>query len=875
LGLGEAVIKSPPKYPKEEREVTGYLQKMTGILIAPRGQFCQTRTMSCSPVWPLAASCVFAVAASTGFGAASEFGTVTLHPQMTGAPEAGWYPGNRMPLASSPFFKLPPGAVTPRGWVRRMLELEKEGMTGRLAEISPWLKFDKNAWGDKDGKGHSGWEELPYWLKGYGDLGYVLHDETIIKEARRWIEPMFQSQEESGWFGPDELRASINGKPDMWPHMVMLNVLQSYYEYSGDARVIDCMRKYFRWQDQLPASAFGVGYWPRLRMGDNLESIYWLYNRIKEPWLLGLAGKIHANMQDWHSGLHDWHNVNIAQGFRASTVFWMQSHDPAHLDSAERNYLQVTGMYGQFPGGGFDGDENCRRGFVDPRGGIETCGIVEFMHSFEMLTRITGNPVWADRCEEIAFNSFPAAMDPELKSLHYITAANQLQLDRNNKAPGIQNGGTMFSYSPFEVYRCCQHNVSHGWPFYAEELWLATSDRGLCASLYAESEVKAKVGEGVDVVVTEKTAYPFEEAVAFAINTPKPVNFPLYLRIPRWCQDASVMINGRTVKIKPGPLSYVAIDRQWQTGDKVTLRLPMKVAVRTWAQNKDSVSVEYGPLSFSMQIGEKWEKYGKQMDTWPEWELFPTTPWNYGLVLDEKMPEKDFLVSRKGGVLPAQPWTAANVPIAIKAKARKIPGWQQDRQGMVGLLQPSPVKSTERLETITLIPMGAARLRISSFPTIGRGTNAHEWSAPAQPKASPFKPSASFTHGSDTLQAMNDGIEPANSGDGAIQRFTWWDHRGTKEWVQYDFDKARKVSGVKVYWFDDTGAGQCRVPASWKVFYQAGNEWKPVEAETEPGVKADAWNEVKFKAVEATGLRLEVQLQDKYSGGILEWKVLE
>ena len=78
-------------------------------------------------------------------------------------------------------------------------------------------------------------------------------------------------------------------------------------------------------------------------------------------------------------------------------------------------------------------------------------------------------------------------MTPDLKGLHYLTGANMVQLDRHNKAPGIQNGGNMLGYSPCECYRCCQHNVSHGWPYYAEELWLATADRGLCASLYAAS----------------------------------------------------------------------------------------------------------------------------------------------------------------------------------------------------------------------------------------------------------------------------------------------------------------------------------------------------------------------------------------------------
>src|SRR5262249_31476152 len=151
--------------------------------------------------------------------------------------------------------------------------------------------------------------------------------------------------------------------------------------------------------------------------------------------------------------------------------------------------------------------ENCRPGFGDPRQGFETCGIVEFMHSFEMLTRITGSAVWSDRTEELAFNSLPAALTPDHKALHYLTCANQVQLDRENKAPGSQTGGPMCSYSPLEVYRCCQHNVSHGWPYYAEELWLATADQGLCASLYAACDVQAKLADGTAVQLTEATDY--------------------------------------------------------------------------------------------------------------------------------------------------------------------------------------------------------------------------------------------------------------------------------------------------------------------------------------------------------------------------------
>ena len=75
---------------------------------------------------------------------------------------------------------------------------------------------------------------------------------------------------------------------------------------------------------------------------------------------------------------------------------------------------------------GFAADENARPGFTDPRQGFETCGIVEFMHSFELLTRTGGDPVWSDRCEELAFNSLPAALTPDLKALHYLTCANQV-----------------------------------------------------------------------------------------------------------------------------------------------------------------------------------------------------------------------------------------------------------------------------------------------------------------------------------------------------------------------------------------------------------------------------------------------------------------
>src|SRR6267378_2721015 len=253
------------------------------------------------PRLPMSAPVLLSRASSTLCGTTCLFGVVwNLTLSSNAAPRAGddavtvvsrpgtsssnpFYVTNRAPIEPSRFIKLPIGSITPRGWLRHQLELEANGLTGRLPEVSKWCKFENNAWTDPKGSGHSGWEELPYWLKGYGDLGYVLKDEKIIKSARKWIDAVLSSQEPDGWFGPQSLKTSLEGKPDLWPHMVMCNVLQTYQEFSRDERVVPFLTKYFQWLNRQPGESFGAGYWPKIRFGDNIESIYWVYNRTGEP----------------------------------------------------------------------------------------------------------------------------------------------------------------------------------------------------------------------------------------------------------------------------------------------------------------------------------------------------------------------------------------------------------------------------------------------------------------------------------------------------------------------------------------------------------------------------------------------------------------
>ena len=644
-----------------------------------------------------------------------------------------FYLTNQSPLKRQHLVKLPVGAIKPGGWLLKSIELQRDGLAGELPQISAWLTKKNNAWLNKNGQGDWGWEEMPYWLKGYANMGYVLNDKKLIGESMIWINGTLNSQRDNGDFGPYVIRKTT-GKRDLWAQMLMLFVLQSYYEYSHDSRVVTHMTKYFQWQLTIPENDFLTDYWENSRGGDNLYSVYWLYNITRERWLLDLAAKIHRNTANWKlkNWLPNWHNVNIAQCFREPATYYMQSGDATDLQASYDNQNFIRDMYGQVPGGMFGSDENCRKGYFDPRQAIETCGMVEQMSSDEIMMRITGDTFWAENCEDVAFNTFPAAFMPDQRSLRYLVAPNMVTSDSKNHNPGIDNPGPYLMMNPFSS-RCCQHNHTSGWVYYAENLWMATPDNGLAAVFYSDSEVvKAKVSDGTEVTILQQTHYPFEENVTMKLQVTKPVEFPLYLRIPTWCQRPILKINGKSVEISASTGRYVKIQNVWKNDDRITLEFPMKLKMRTWERNKNSVSVNYGPMTFSLKIDEKYVRFDTkataQYDSkwqenadpskWPSFEIQPASEWNYGLINPFSDIEKNFTIIRKPWPVDNFPFTISSVPIELKTTARKIPEWAIDQYGLCAELPQSPVISKEPIEKIVLIPMGAARLRISAFPVV-------------------------------------------------------------------------------------------------------------------------------------------------------------
>lgn len=790
--------------------------------------------------------------------------TITVKARLDPKGTNEFYVTHRAPLSPSPFQKLPTGSIRAQGWLLTQLKLQRDGFLGNLSEVSRFLDPKDNAWMGATSNPRAGWEEVPYWLRGQVSLAYVLDDKKLKDEVQQWIEGTIASQKEDGWFGPEANRTTKLGTPDLWPNMIMLGALETYYEATGDQRIVTLMNRYVDWLDKLPEEQTidPKHYWHHHRVSDQLSNLIWLYNMTGNPAIERVAEKFHRRSSNWVDGIPNRHGVNFAQGFREPALFSLFSHDSKLIESTKRNLRDFSRAYGQMPGGMYGADENARPGKDDPRQATESCSVVEMMYSDEMLLQATGDISWADKIEDVAFNWMPTTMTADLRALRYLTGGNHAVSDAPSKSPGIENGGPMYLMDPWD-HRCCQHNIGHGWPYMTESLWMATNGNGLAALILCPSTVTAKVGDGTSTTIETVTNYPFTEKIVFNIKPAKAVKFPLTVRVPAWANQATFSLNGKVVSVKPVAGGVVTFDRTWKKGDVVSLNLPMATRVKSWPAHPNSVSVYRGPLAYSLKIKEELKRFGRT-DKWPSFEIYPKSAWNYGLAAEPK-----FTVV-KPKAMPTQPWEADAVPVALTTTARRIPEWTLDMYGLVAPLQASPALSKEPLEKITLIPMGAARLRISVFPkATPTGTR---W---IKPQTAGKSIPATFSHRNwfDSEAALSDKLLPDGSNDDSIPRFTWWDHKGTEEWVAYKFPANRTFQKCRVFWFDDGPRGGCRVPESWKLQVKVVGEWRDVEADGPYPVLKDKWNEVSFKPIGGTEIRLVAKLQKEHSSGILEWEV--
>jgi DUF1680 family protein len=480
--------------------------------------------------------------------------------------------------------------------------------------------------------------------------------------------------------------------------------------------------------------------------------------------------------------------------------------------------LHLTGGIGASPGGEAFG---ANYELPNANAYLETCAAIANALWNQRMFLLHRDAKYVDILERVIYNGFLAGVSLTGDRFFY---PNPLETDGKSKF----NHGSA-ERAPWFGCSCCPVNDVRFLPEIANYIY-ATDGRALYVNLFIGGAANVALGEA-SAELRQETQYPWDGKTELVFTRvgrtgkDSPERFALKVRIPGWARNEPVpsdlyryddglkpeprlAVNGKAVSLKLDR-GYVTIDRKWKAGDRVAIDLPMPVR-RVVAH--PSVKADRG--RFALERGPL-VYCAEGAD-------------NGGKVLNRVLPGKlAFEVARRPDLL------GGIVQVKVAAA--------------------DPANSLVCIPYYAWCHRGPNEMRVW-FPTMATAeTASHCWEA-------------------DSVEACFDNREPASSNDHTIPRFTWWDHRGTTEWVNCNFDKPVRVSACRVYWFDDSGTGSCRVPQSWRLFYREGNNWKPVRGASVYEVAPDRYNRVTFEAVNASALRLEAQLQPQFSAGILEWK---
>ncbi|MBN1420817.1 MAG: glycoside hydrolase family 127 protein, partial [Planctomycetes bacterium] len=288
---------------------------------------------------------------------------------------------------------------------------------------------------------------------------------------------------------------------------------------------------------------------------------------------------------------------------------------------------------------------------------------------------------------------------------------------------------------------------------------------------------------------------------------------------------------------------YIVLDREWRPGDEIALDLPMPVrrieAHPAVEADAGRTAIARGPLIYCLE-GTDHDGAARRIAIPREANLEPE--WDPDLLNGVVVLKGEGWIEDEAGSWKGRLYRTARPLRKVPVKAVPYYAWDNREPG----------------DMVVWVPESAALVERPPIPTIATGAKA----------------GASHCWERDTVKALNDGILPANSNDQKIPRFTWWDHKGTEEWVAYAFAEPAEVNGSEVYWFDDNGG--CRLPESWTLEWRgAEGSWNPVEALSGYPVEANRFCRVTFRPVKAAGLRIAVKLRAGASGGILEWRLPE
>jgi uncharacterized protein len=639
------------------------------------------------------------------------------------------------------FVPLPPGAVEPAGWLRDWCLAARDGYTGHMDEYDDEFKRAWAADHKMTGEGllwyKGAWpyEGGGYWFDGLARLGYALHDEALIQQANRRLHAVADRVNTNGllflWWlnrnNPNDRKAvtaALEGWP-LWACGLLGRAMTGQYAGSGDKHILEALE---------------------MAYGSDPDCLRWITGNLSNPWPAydtytwtgnrGIAAALDAMFKEGKPGLLPSLNryrqaPELKPGTtvdNAHVVEFLESTTPwavGYLWTGEGRYLQAAVGWHELldrvamqPYGVPVSDE-----WYGPTGafrGSETCDVAGYVWSQLSLLFVTGDGRMADRAERAFFNAGPATVSRDFRTHVYFQSPNRFA-DRSPDFPhGPRAGGGSYQrkHSPL----CCTAALNRIVPWYVTHLWMATYDNGLAATCYGPCKVTALAADRVPVGIACQTDYPFNETIEISVQPARAAAFPLYFHIPGWCARPTLSVNGSAVPVEPNAKGFARVNRTWKPGDAVRLHLPMTARLQTGrdtasgppydgAHRATSVtipeenstrgvpyaSVSYGPLLFALPIP----------DTVDANTPDPAARWKFALDVQEPG-----LAVERGAMPSRWDWPLA-APLKLRARAVPIEWNPEPKVPRLPLL---PVAKDKPAETLTLIPYGCTKFRISMFP---------------------------------------------------------------------------------------------------------------------------------------------------------------
>lgn len=624
-----------------------------------------------------------------------------------------------MNIRKNLFEPLPVGDIHMKGWALNQLKIQAAGISGTLPDFWPDVK--DSAW---IGGMHEGWERVPYWLDGYIPLAYLLDDDEMKEKAAFYINEIIKRQEEDGWICP----TSDRSRYDMWAYILICKVLTVWADLSGDERIEDVL------YGALKAFDIALDYntlynWGKMRWFEMLIPFIWLYDRKPEDWMLKMLNKLNVQGFDWvkfvnspdwpyrkpnqkniHWGYYD-HVVNNAMAMKQGVLQYRLTGDESFLDATEN----MQALYDEYHGmvtGVITGDE-CLAG-TSPVQGTELCAVVEYMYSLENIIGVSGDVAWIDRLERVAFNALPATFSPDMQTHQYDQQVNQVMCvwseDNNYRTNGPDSN--MFGVEP--NYGCCTANLSQGWPKFMLSAYMkrpATENEaeGLAVLSYLPCELTTKI-KGVPVCISTDTDYPFRDSVRITVSPSMPFEFPLWLRIPEWVDYAEITIGEERIRAPKG--EFYKLEGFWD--GKTEIDLLLKTSFTLEERPESLYALTKGALVYSIPIEERWEEFKRDDDyhTYPhlDYQVFPESDWNFGFLLNGKLPEIEV---RENSTEVSYVFSPETPPVELFVKAKKV-SWPIVRNSAARIPDMNRVGESEL--TVKMIPYGCTNLRMTEIP---------------------------------------------------------------------------------------------------------------------------------------------------------------